>query len=292
LLALCSDEELTVGELATLVGESQPQITKKSQPLREAGLLAARRDGTRTLLRTEPTDDVVVLAALAEGRALCTSDGSLARVPRVVAEREESSRRFFADLVHAAQHQRAPAGGDAIQPLLPLLAPLLPGRALAVDLGTGEGALLPLLSPLYERVLAVDASAARLARCAAHIAAVGLTNVRLLECDGDSALVAEEVGRKGGADLVTLARVLHHVARPQGLLTAAARLLKPGAHLALIEHLPHDDERARDRGAVWLGFEPARLVAWVEAAGLLVVHSAPMHGAGAQHEQLLVVRKP
>src|SRR5580698_8040775 len=48
LLALCAEEELTVGELAQLLDESQPQITKKSQPLRDAGLLGSRRDGTRT----------------------------------------------------------------------------------------------------------------------------------------------------------------------------------------------------------------------------------------------------
>src|SRR3954470_11832344 len=69
LLALCAAEELTVGELATLTGESQPQITRKSQPLREAGLLAARKDGTRTLLRAEPdvVADPVVVAALEAG---------------------------------------------------------------------------------------------------------------------------------------------------------------------------------------------------------------------------------
>src|SRR3569833_4548005 len=90
LLALCAEEELTVGELAQLLGESQPQITKKTQPLREAGLLAARRDGTRTLLRPELADDDLVLSAgIAEGRRLCTKDGSLAKVPRVIAQREE-----------------------------------------------------------------------------------------------------------------------------------------------------------------------------------------------------------
>src|SRR5436190_12991404 len=78
LLALCAAEELTVGELATLMGESQPQVTRKSQPLREAGLLTARKDGTRTLLRAEPSSDPVVHAALEAGRALCASDGSLA----------------------------------------------------------------------------------------------------------------------------------------------------------------------------------------------------------------------
>src|SRR5687768_7597531 len=100
LLALCAAEELTVGELAALLGESQPQVTRKSQPLRNAGLLHARKDGTRTLLRsgdaTKPID-AVVGAALEAGRALCLSDGSLARVPALVAQREEAARRMFAE---------------------------------------------------------------------------------------------------------------------------------------------------------------------------------------------------
>src|ERR1700742_3489483 len=81
LLALCAEEELTVGELAQLLGESQPQVTKKSQPLREAALRASRRDGTRTLLKADSSPDVVVGEAIAEGRRLCNKDGSLARVP-------------------------------------------------------------------------------------------------------------------------------------------------------------------------------------------------------------------
>src|SRR6185369_17818360 len=72
LLALCAAEELTVGELAQLLGESQPQVTKKSQPLREVGLLASRRDGTRTLLKADVEPDPVIEAALAEGRTLCS----------------------------------------------------------------------------------------------------------------------------------------------------------------------------------------------------------------------------
>src|SRR5688572_15495829 len=95
LLALCAEEELTVGELATLLGESQPQVTKKTQPLREVGLLSSRRDGTRTLLKADMDPDPVLDAAIEEGRTLCSKDGSLARVPRIVAQREELSRRLF-----------------------------------------------------------------------------------------------------------------------------------------------------------------------------------------------------
>jgi ArsR family transcriptional regulator len=290
LLALCAAEELTVGELATLLGESQPQVTRKSQPLREAGLLAARKDGTRILLRAEPTADAVVLAALAAGRALCEQDGSLAKVPALVAQREETSRRLFAHVDSAATP--LVVDGAQLLPLLPMLAPLLPGRALAVDVGAGEGALLPLLSPLYERVVAIDRSAARLARCAERVGALGLPNVRLREGAVEDAGIVEEITRAGGADLVVVSRVLHHVARPQELLSAAARLARPGGHVVVVDHVPHDNEALRERGHVWLGFEAAKLRGWLEGAGLEPLPAVPLRAPETPPLQVILGRKP
>jgi DNA-binding transcriptional ArsR family regulator len=295
LLALCAMEELTVGELATLLGESQPQVSRKSQPLREAGLLHARRDGTRTLLRSEASVDPVVLAALEAGRALCLDDGSLAQIPILVAQREEASRQFFAEGQGAAAAHAAAAEVEAPAPwapFLPMLAPLLPGRALAIDVGAGEGTLLPLLSPLFERVVAIDRSAARLARCAQRVAALGLPNVRLREGTVDDPALAEEIARAGGADFAVLARVLHHAARPQDLVSAAARVLRPGGHVALVDHVPHDDERLREQGHVWLGFEPARLRGFVEAAGLTVLAASRLPGSETPALHLVVGQKP
>lgn len=290
LLALCAAEELTVGELATLLGESQPQVTRKSQPLRDAGLLNARRDGTRTLLRSEAqVPDPVVAAGLEAGRVLCQADGSLDRVAALVAQREEASRRFFAKVEHPGP---VVVDGAQLLPFLPMLVPLLPGRALAVDLGAGEGTLLPLLSPLYERVVAVDRSAARLARCAERVSALGLGNVRLRQGDGEDPSVVEEIERAGGADLVVLSRVLHHAARPQELVTAAARLLRRGGHVVLVDHVPHDEESLRELGHVWLGFEPAKLRAFLETAGAEVVSLTRLRGDAAPPLQLAVGRKP
>ena len=98
LLALCEAEELSVSELATLLEDSQPQMSRKVSPLREAGLLDARKDGTRLFLRTELATiagDPVLTEALSEGRRLCLIDGSLARVPGIVAAREEHGRSHF-----------------------------------------------------------------------------------------------------------------------------------------------------------------------------------------------------
>lgn len=294
MLALCREDELTVGELALLLGESQPQITKKSQPLREAGLLSARRDGTRTLLRAQVADDPILAAALAEGHALSIRDGSLARVAGVIAQREEASRRYFDSLGEAGDGDPA-AHAPAISELaswLPIFAPLLPGRALAVDVGTGEGTLLPLLSPLYERVVAVDRSPASLARCGARIAEWRLSNIRLREGEVDDSGLAEDIATRGGADLVLMARVLHHAARPHDAVVAAARLLRAGGHLVVVDYLPHDDEAMRDQGDVWLGFEPAKLAAWLDAAGLESITGAPLRGLARPALQLTVGKKP
>ena len=286
LLALCAEEELTVGELASLLGESQPQITKKSQPLREAGLLAARRDGTRTLLKTvtdgATPNDVVVHAALTEGQRLCAGDGSLSRIPSVIAQREDVSRKFFEDA--PAIEVTAPEFAT----WLPILAPLLPRTELAVDIGTGEGTLLPLLAPIYDRVVAVDRSAARLARCAAKIAEWRLPNVRLHEGDVDDPTLVQDIAHRGGADLVVRARVLHHAARPQDAIAAAARLTH--GHLVIVDYLPHDDESMRDQGDVWLGFEPAKLRAWV-AAVMDIVVAKPLPSSHKPALQIIVGKK-
>lgn len=295
LLALCAEEELTVGELALLLDESQPQITKKTQPLREVGLLASRRDGTRTLLKADLQTDVVLDAAVTEGRRLCSKDGSLAKVARVVAQREELSKKLFDQ--HAPEVP-APALDAQLVGWLPILAPLLPGRALAIDAGTGEGALLPLLAPLYERVVAVDRSAARLARCGARLEHWGLANVRLREGSIEDATLAEEVlgpagqARERGADLVVISRVLHFLGRPQDAIAAATRLLRPGGHLAIVDHVPHDDETLREQGHVWLGFEPEKLTNWIATANLTPVITQPLPTPHHPSLQLAIGRKP
>lgn len=256
---------------------------------------------------------------------LCTRDGSLARVAGVVAQREELSRRFFDQ--PAAELEPAPADRELLG-WLPILAPLLSpaahgavggavggvaggaaagaatdrrgaGPALVVDVGTGEGTLLPILSPLFERVVAVDRSPARLARCAARIAQWGLPNVRLREGDVDDPALVQELSQRGGADVVVMARVLRYAARPQDVVFAAARLVRAGGHVIVVDYLPHDDESLREQGDVWLGFPPDKLRAHLTAAALEIIAQHPLlplypaaHPARTPSLQLAVGRKP
>ena len=108
LLALCAEEELTVGELATLLGESQPQVTKKTQPLREAGLLATRRDGTRTLLRVERRRPTPVIAAGARGGPPAVQQGRQPREGRRAWSRSARSCRGSCSMPRRPPTCRAP----------------------------------------------------------------------------------------------------------------------------------------------------------------------------------------
>lgn len=273
ILALCAEAELAVGELAELLDESQPQVTKKTQPLRDAHLLSARREGTRTMLVAVASEDPVISDALVEGRRLCRRDGSLARVAAIVRRREETSRRFFDEV----EVERELPSEDTSLGWLEAFAPLLASSTLAVDAGTGDGALLPLLSRLYQRVIAVDRSPARLARCAARMAKLELGNVRLREGDAEDPALFEEISRAGGADLVVCARVLHHSARPPDVLTSLARLLRRNGALLVIDYEPHEDERLREsQGDVWLGFSRAQLEDWLRRAKLDDVRILPL----------------
>lgn len=273
LLALAAEEELSVGELAELLGEPQPNVSRHAAPLRQNGLLADRRQGARTLVRLADgvKVDAVVADALAAGRRLCEADGSLARVGDVVAARDAHAREFFA----------RPASNDAVGLSLDLpsylsaFAALIEARELAVDAGTGDGALLDLLAPLYGRVVAIDRSQAQLARARDRVRARGYSNVTFVEDQISGRKVADAVGR--GADLVVAARVLHHAPRPGPALVELAELARPGGKLLVIDYARHDDERLSEQQAdVWMGFSAEELRSYAEDAGLASISVNPI----------------
>jgi DNA-binding transcriptional ArsR family regulator/protein-L-isoaspartate O-methyltransferase len=268
LLALSAEAELSVGELAEVLEQTQPNVSRHAGPLRQAGLLADRRDGTRTLLRLSAgaRKDPVVADALAEGRRLCEEEGSLGRVKELVRARDAHSREYF-----AADHlDTEPEPGDLAAYLFAVGA-ALPRRGMAVDAGTGDGTMLLAVAPLFERVIAVDRSEARLARARGRAAARGYDNVDFIS--GEIGSDAVRRAALGAAELVLAGRMLHHAAEPAQTVHALAELLSPGGRLLVVDYAPHENEQMREAQAdVWMGFAPADLVAFATHAGLTGAH--------------------
>jgi len=299
LMVLASEEELAIGELSELLGEPQPKVSKHVAPLRRATLLATRRQGRRALVRLADgvAGDPVVADALAAGRALCEADGSLRRVADVVRARDAATRRFF-----DAPPPAGPVGDlpSELPAYLSALAPLVHPRRLAVDVGTGDGSLLDVLAPIFDRVVAFDRSEAQLARARARLQRRGYQNVELLRAEYDEPELRDRVRALGGADVVFASRVLHHAPRPGAALAALAALARPGGHVVVVDYRAHDDERLRDDQAdLWLGFDREELDRFAEAAGLEEGHvhriPAPRCGDGPDGHldwQVMLARRP
>ena len=268
LLGLTSEDELSIGELAELTREAQPNVSKHLKQLREAGLVIVRRHGTRAFARlsAELDGDPVLADAVRSGRELCARDGSLQRVSAVIQARDAASRAFFER--ESERRNGAPAGQWAAY--LTALRPLLPRRGLAVDVGTGDGVLLELLAPLFDGVLAVDRSEVQLAAAKERLASRGYDHVDLLRAEYDDPAVARRVAELGGADAVFAVRLLHHAPKPEQAAATLAGFVKPGGRVVIIDYASHDDEQMREQQAdLWLGFERQELLELAGSAGLL-----------------------
>ncbi len=307
LLALAAQEELGIGELAELLEESQPNVSRHATALRHAGLLRDRREGTRTLVRiaAEASRDAVVADALASGRALCEKDGSLARIGEVLRAREAPSREFFARPAHL-RGVKVDTIPSEIGAYLAALAPLLSRRGLALDAGTGDGRLLEVLAPVYERVVAIDRSDAQLAHARERAGARGFSNVTFVQGELDGRELSRAVGldgpgaakHAGGADAVFASRVLHHAPQPARVVAQLASLCAPGGALIVLDYARHDDESMREQADAWLGFEGAELRRFARSAGLADARvtsiPAPLCGDGPDRHlpwQVMVARK-
>jgi ubiquinone/menaquinone biosynthesis C-methylase UbiE len=74
-----------------------------------------------------------------------------------------------------------------------------------------------------------------------------------------------------------LSLVLHFVVDPTLVLSEAARVLKPGAPLLVVDMLPHEREDYRAAmGHLWLGFSTEQLQAWFVDAGFENTRIVPL----------------
>ncbi len=278
LLALAAEEELAIGELAELLGESQPNVSRHAAPLKQAGLVTVRKQGQRALVRLGEgaLRDPVVADAVASGRALCEVEGSLARVADVIRARDAVAREFFARA--EPKGESAGAVPAELGAYLCAFAPLLGRTELAIDAGTGHGGLLEVLAPVFTRVVAIDRSDAQLALARARAETRGWKNAELVQGELDGDAVKRAVGASQ-ADAVFAVRLLHHAPRPVDFIRQLRALLHPGGALVVLDYGRHDDESMRAQADLWLGFEARELRALASEAGLEDARTTSIPGA-------------
>jgi ArsR family transcriptional regulator len=258
--------ELSVLELCEVLALPQSTVSRHLKLLSEGGWLASRREGTQSFYGWAPEVDPGArrLYLLARGE---TDEWPVARQDaerlQAVRARRDEAQRFFAGAAGAWDELRAKVYGRAFGK--EALLALLPPRWTVADLGCGTGALAAELAPHVRRVVAVDQSAAMLRAARRRLG--DLENVELHEAD--LAALPLDSGR---CDAALLVLVLAYLDDPVPALREAARILRPGGRLVVLDAARHADPALRRRmGQARPGFEPDELAALLREAGLVGV---------------------
>lgn len=264
ILLSCERQELTVSELCTILQLPQSTVSRHLKTLLDDGWVEARKDGTSRLYsvrqRRSATATELWNLVRRELGASPRAREDQRRLLGVLAERPGRSKAFFSSAAGQWAEMRQQLFGNRFD--LEAMLALLDLSWTVADLGCGAGDLTAALAPHVHRVIAVDESPEMLTAAAERLARFDNVDVRpgrLEQIPIDDAEL----------DAATMILVLHHVASPEAVLSEAARCLRPGGKLLLVDMLPHDRERFRsEMGHVWLGFDQKRIEQWLTSVQL------------------------
>ena len=278
ILALCLQGELTVSELVRILGQSQPRISRHLKLLTEAGLLERFREGNwifHRLAQDGPAADLVTgitpLLPLDDDQ-LVRDRQRLAEVKR---DRDETAASYF---------ERNAGEWDEIRTLHvdelkveQTICDLLAGETFSslIDIGTGTARMLELLGPKIKRGQGIDLSREMLS-----VARANLNRAQLSHCQVRQGDIYRLPFPVASFDAATIHQVLHFIDDQALAITEAARVLKPGGKLLVVDFAPHDQEVLRtDHSHRRLGFGDEEVSGWFVLAGL--EHKKVVHLPGA-----------
>ena len=264
ILLLVRRMELSVGELAAVLGQSQPRVSRHIRILADAGLLVRAKEGAWVFVRLGPAAACDAVLAAFDALAPDAGVADQERLAVVRAERAAAADAWFAS--HAADWDRERSRHIAQSAVEAAIVAALGDTDLGVliDVGTGTGRMIELLGPRAASALGIDRSPEMLRLARGRIEGSGLHHAEVRH--GDMYALPRV---DGSVDTVVLHQVLHFADDPAAVIAEGARVLAPGGRLLVIDFTAHDREelRARQRH-VRLGFGDGQLLGWMADAGL------------------------
>jgi ArsR family transcriptional regulator len=264
MLALLEGRELTVSELCDVVQLPQSTVSRHLKTLADGDWVSSRPEGTSRLYTLLPDDlDSSARRLWHVVRDQVTASAAAAqddrRLKQVLARRRTHSEAFFSSSAGQWDRLREELFGSTSH--LRALGALVDPDAVIGDLGCGTGTVSEWLSQFSEHIIAVDSSKEMLEAARQNLG--GRKHVQLRQGSLEKLPV-----ENGELDVALMMLVLHHLPEPRRVLAEAARALKSGGRLLVLDMLPHDHEEYRQTmGHVWLGFSEKQMTQWLNASG-------------------------
>lgn len=266
LLRVLAKDRFNVKELTGILGLAQSGVSRHLGLLKDAGLVSEERDGAYSFYRLEPSlqqHSQGSLWPLLEAQFNSASATSLlkadeARLQEVLRLRRENFEHVGPD----TRDGRQLVPGRSWAAWSRALGMLLPPLEVA-DLGCGEGYLTIETARWARHVTAVDRAAGVLARAKALAARKKCTNITWKKGELEKLPIDD-----AAMDVALLSQALHHAADPAAAVDEAARILKPGGRLLILDLRPHDETWVREKlGDQWFGFSDDHLEGLLSRAG-------------------------
>jgi ArsR family transcriptional regulator len=274
LLALLGAGDLTVTDLTEILGQSQPRISRHLKLLAEEDLIDRYQEGAWAYFRLKQDGKAAelvkqLLSVASPTDAVLVRDFErLSAVKRVRAERAQD---YFSRNASAWDElRRLHVSDDAVESALSKLIGTTPVDSM-LDLGTGTGRILQLLSGIYRRAIGIDASRDMLAVARSNLDKAGVSHASVRH--GDILNLPLE---SQDFDLVVVHQVLHFLDQPEMAIAEAARMLRPNK----LEYLREEHAHVR------LGFSHQTMDEWLKKAGLSPEGAVDLHSGNASAQSL------
>lgn len=282
LLALLADGELSVKDFTEILGQSQPRVSRHLKLLADANIVTRHAEGAWAYYRLVENGPGNALAEWIKMHVDANSPEMRRDKEKLAAVRlahRAQANAYFAKIADSWDRLSSLHAPESALETAILRA--IDGRAIGLflDLGTGTGRMLELLAPLYTQGIGIDSSREMLAVARAKLEAGGVGNAQVRLGD-----ITELGDHAGSADLIMLHQVLHYFDDPGAALASAARCLKPGGAVLIVDFAPHGLEFLRTEQAHRrLGLSTAQMETWARAVGLTVTqfeHFPPQNADG------------
>ncbi len=280
LLALLADGELSVKDITDILAQSQPRVSRHLKLLAEAGLVVRNAEGAWAYYRIADSGSrgelvASILQQLPKEDAVLVADHHA--LEKVKLAHQSKANKYFAQVAQSWDKLRKlHVPESAVEAaILKYVGPKRINNLL--DMGTGTGRMLELLSDVYVHGTGIDFSREMIGVARAKLAAAGISHaqIRLGDIsedeakDGSGALDASDAL----ANLVILHQVLHYFDDPGRVLSNASARLADGGRILVVDFAPHDLEFLRERDAHRrLGLSEQQMQMWGQFCGLKIDH--------------------
>jgi ubiquinone/menaquinone biosynthesis C-methylase UbiE/DNA-binding transcriptional ArsR family regulator len=273
IMRLLAHMELAVGELAQVLGQSQPRVSRHVRILCDANLAERRKEGSWVFLKTAIRESAAPPLGAATARLLAVAERDdpvfAARcaedrrhLAAIRAAREATAASYFAR--HAAQWDSIRLLHSPDAPVEAALAYALGQAGVLLDIGTGTGRMAELLATQASHITAFDKSPEMLRIARARLQHLPAAQIDLVQGDFTALPLRDD-----SFDTVLFHQVLHYAQAPELALAEAARVLRPGGRIAVVDFAAHDHEELRSAHAhARLGFTDDQMLDLFSEAGL------------------------